>query len=431
MTENYNVVARAVAKLAVLRRHGIFYVFTVIAFAVCVTPMEAQRSQRVWTPLAKPSNADVRHLACDSSGFWYCSEGYPLSQGFRSTDNGVSWSALTVGGIFVCDGTFVGCAYNGRFYRSEDNGGTWSQSIPIDSPSVSATCLCVTKSHVIYLGSSERGVFRSTDYGLSWSSCPIGKMDVTVRDIQFGTAGDLFLATDQGVFVSNDNGDSWMLLAPPGQEGASSSIISIDERTMVVGTDGDFLFHTSDQGGSWTESVDLAHSGARHIQDLLLDRSGLLFCASLDGGVMVSSDSGKSWDEVNYGIEVPYNLFALMATVDYGIVVGGSDGRLYSLGEKSKVGWEGSVAANCSGTVGFQFGSEIVRVPTQSVGIWSGSVEMFDVSGRRIFARNYDMMDTGNPIVIDVQHMLSGYYFCRVKAAMSNVVIWHSVCIVK
>jgi len=68
--------------------------------------------------------------------------------------------------------------------------------------------IAVNRNDYIYVGSDD-GIFRSTDNGDSWHHASSGISNDNVRSIAINQNGFLFVGTYGGVFWSTDNGEYW------------------------------------------------------------------------------------------------------------------------------------------------------------------------------------------------------------------------------
>ena len=207
----------------------------------------------------------VRALARDSSGFIFAAT---INNGiYRSIDNGTSWilcgllnlpfSSISVsfsGVIFA--GAFSlsnGSGANGGVYLSNDDGNNWIKvglpntivsalTIPLAGPAMdkifastdtvvlSSTdngdswlqtgslphsgylsfglqSLFTTTSGAILAGSSQWGVYRTSNYGTSWSN--VGLANKTVYSFLEKPNGSIFTSTSSAVYISTDDGNNW------------------------------------------------------------------------------------------------------------------------------------------------------------------------------------------------------------------------------
>ena len=153
------------------------------------------------------------------------------------------------------------------------------------------------------------GVFQSNDGGESWRRTDEGLSGASLWTFavspQFRSDRTLFAGTMSGVFRSADGGHTW----DAASEGLSTlRILSMDvspgfgsDSTLFVGTSGG-LFRSTDGGGSWVRLRDGLRDGSsfyavRMSPDFQSDRT--VFVGTDSEGVLRSTDAGESWEPVN------------------------------------------------------------------------------------------------------------------------------------
>ncbi|HEV8539396.1 MAG TPA: T9SS type A sorting domain-containing protein [Bacteroidota bacterium] len=137
---------------------------------------------------------------------------------YRSTDGGSTWIAtnlksstvaaltsIAVDGGYLFAGTFAGS--NGGVFRSSDYGVTW-EAVNNGITDYYIAALLVDDT-ILYAGTAFGNVFRSTDYGANWTasgSPPAGAIS------QFAASGSYLFAgtTNAGIYRSNKNLDGWI-----------------------------------------------------------------------------------------------------------------------------------------------------------------------------------------------------------------------------
>jgi len=160
-------------------------------------------------------------------------------------------------------------------------------------------CVAVSGSS-IFAGTSDAGVFLSTDHGASWTAANSGMESVNIQ--AFAVRGnDVFAGTIGGVFRSTNNGVSW-------QASASSSTpyfvmcLAVSGSYIFAGTSDNGVYRSSDNGASWA----VVDSGMGAItrgtsKRLLLFPMGKEIQISLSGLLMASfvllimEQAGRSW----------------------------------------------------------------------------------------------------------------------------------------
>jgi len=161
----------------------------------------------------------------DSAGIFYTAR----EQVFKSTDYGDNWFAYSTGtagiisnmAISDSDPNVLYASSNSIVFHSSDGGLTFSYRIsglPLRTvtgfhihPDSSQTAL------VTFSGFGTGHIYKTTDHGITWLDISGNLPDVPVNDGMFYYPGyptpALLAASDVGVFISNDYGNSWQELA--------------------------------------------------------------------------------------------------------------------------------------------------------------------------------------------------------------------------
>jgi len=217
------------------------------------------------------TNTFITGIAQDAtSGYLYASTRHALV--FRSTDLGVSWEQKSSGLVesdwindiaVNTDGTIFtvsasGPPLGGGISRSTDQGISWTNIYPVAATAIA----CNTQGHV-FAGLGSR-VYRSTDNGGSWTSAILSSVQ-NIADIAFEGENIVYAATSgQGVFVSMDNGDSWMAINNGLGDLDVTTIFTADSSASrgtgsfwgakeIVGTGGAGLYGYNPMTGQWEE----------------------------------------------------------------------------------------------------------------------------------------------------------------------------------
>ena len=175
---------------------------------------------------------------------------------------------------------------------------------------------------IVYAGTWNRGVLKSTDGGASWRRTGLGAVSQLLFDprdpgtiyaaavgrvIAYGDAlervSDDAGGRRSGVFKSSDQGESW---EPVGLQGTTVHALALDPEhpaTMYAGTDTKGILKTTDGGANWRD----AGLNGQTITGLTLDPSNtdILYATTptWGGGVFKNEDGGRSrsWRSINAG----------------------------------------------------------------------------------------------------------------------------------
>jgi hypothetical protein len=143
----------------------------------------------------------------------------------------------------------------------------------------------------IFAGTSDSGVFLSTDYGATWTAAstglPSGGYDYTM------SGANLFAENyDGGVFHSTDNGATWSAASTRLPTGSILGVLAASSTNLFVGTVNDGVFRSNDYGASWASCPGTEGCPA----DVCIAVSGKnIFVSTVINGVIRSTDNGVSF----------------------------------------------------------------------------------------------------------------------------------------
>jgi photosystem II stability/assembly factor-like uncharacterized protein len=113
---------------------------------------------------------------------------------------------------------------------------------------------------------------------------------------------NLFTITPNGIFRSIDSGNTWMIAdtgIPSNQITELRSFTVLGNTLFAVAFGG--LFYSQDFGHSWAQ---VAEHFAGYQPDILAVFGKYLYAGGTASGVYISSDTGKSWLQANYGFPI-------------------------------------------------------------------------------------------------------------------------------
>jgi hypothetical protein len=201
----------------------------------------------------------------------------------------------------------VWCASSEGLLKSTDNGYTWH---PVKSASVSSvgTVTCMAFSgrdpRVIYMGTNNKGLYLSTNSGMSWTGISKGKkqpasshiewVDFCPSDPSWRTLQATHGTHAPGFSVSRDLGTTWEVL---GQDRYLKQFVKQAETVVatgsMVGSEGKVwgIHRSGTDGQRWEETVrDIDPSEGA----VTYSRWQFLY-ATLDGKLLHSFNDGKIW----------------------------------------------------------------------------------------------------------------------------------------
>ncbi len=218
--------------------------------------------------------------------------------------------------------------YSTQFVRTVDGGAHWTVSkIPASSGLIGSRIAALDSNiaFVILHGASGRGIYKTSDGGLTWTR---------YADAYNGTNSDplqvFFFDTSNGVCVGNPSGGNWEIyttsnggidwnLVPSANIPAPVAGETALYRGHANGADNCFwfttwsgsLYRTSDRGATWT--VTRKALGNMGFSVAFKDSLNGVACSPLQAGnagsgghkLSITSDGGKTWQPVNVKFSSP------------------------------------------------------------------------------------------------------------------------------
>lgn len=212
----------------------------------------------------------------------------------RSLDGGQTWELLLIlsfsanirsmvfdknGILYV--GSHVGDEFSGGVLRSDDNGDTW---VKTNLPDTLGIWDLVINSDGEILAGTNWGVYRSSDKGASWIPANTGLNDLPVTSLAINPInGDMYVSIDiDALYRSTDNGQTWnptSLTKPMVTDIVFNSHGHIFAAIGIFGTGTpEGVFYSQDNGESWTQ----INQGLTNLNvfSLLVDSEDYLYAAT-------------------------------------------------------------------------------------------------------------------------------------------------------
>jgi hypothetical protein len=290
---------------------------------------------------------------------------------YKSTNGGSQWTPSGKG--IVSSLTYAVTAMGGRVIAAvldgiratTDNGDSWFRS---DSGVVGQTAYSLwVRGADVYLGSTGKGVYRSSDSGVSWTPANIGLSGAaqTVWSLtDDGTA--LYAGTSGGVYRSTNNGGVW---APAKNGLTDSTIISLiaSSGTLFAGTVKG-LYRSTNQGTSWTP---LGSGAPPHYVSALASINSVII-AAMTSGVYRSTDNGNSWTSAMVGIPPEAGMPIALLAFGSNLFAGTGLARAY-LSTDAGLSWTDMSSGLLKPGIGIRCmvaGNSYLWAATSSSGVW-------------------------------------------------------------
>ncbi len=152
------------------------------------------------------------------------------------------------------------------------------------------------------VGTVSGKIFRSTDNGLSWTQINSTMYAGFIWSLVV-VNNNIFAATEQGVFVSNNNGSSWTLTSLAGKDVRA---LAKSSGVLYAGTWGFGVYKSMDNGMTWTA----VNSGLTNlaVHALAVDSHGSVYAGTFGEGIFKSANGGSSWTKLNVGYDFIWSL---------------------------------------------------------------------------------------------------------------------------
>ena len=246
---------------------------------------------------------------------------------YVSTNLGVNWmsrnNGLPGGTVipyeFAKLGNYIYVGLEGGggpapLYRSSNNGLLWEVSntgLPLGSNvhEFAVNGNTIFTSIIGDFGDREYGMFKSTDFGSTWTAANNGIVPYVVGGNAgeiFAHEGNVYLGTTypagERMFKSTNNGESWFPITNEiGNQSARS--FTVTQNYIFAGV-GQYrsVFRTSNGGTSWeAANTGLTESWSRS----LMHFNGVLYAGEWEG-LFYTTDMGEHWTEMRNGL--PFGL---------------------------------------------------------------------------------------------------------------------------
>ena len=321
---------------------------------------------RVTAVAGIPGNRDVFWVGAADGGVWKTSNGGVTFEGQWQDEEAYSVGALAVAPSdhnVVWLGSGEGDPRNSVSYglgvwRSTDGGANWThlglreteriKRIVVDprDPDVALVCALGRE----WGPNEERGVFKTTDAGETWTKVLYVDQDTGCSDLDLDLSNPRNVyagmwthrrrpwrfddgGKETAVYVSRDGGDTWSKveslpdepMARIGLSVAQSSpnVVYLITEYPTAGT----LFRSEDYGATWAMVNDDRDINFRpfYYSDVFVDPSNENILYTLSGGLFKSTDGGRTFERIGRGVHGDHQAYWI-DPMDGDYILSGSDG---------------------------------------------------------------------------------------------------------
>jgi photosystem II stability/assembly factor-like uncharacterized protein len=292
-------------------------VLAALALVATVPPGYCQTP--TWQPTAGPEGGFITGLVINSQGHLFAA--VRRAGVFRSTDRGENWTEknsgigadiynLGLGYSPQSDSLFV--SQSAWIYRSTDDGESWQATFQVDT-----TTIVARSDGLLMAGTWDRGVMRSTDDGVTWQQVGEGVLPPWVTSLGFDSDGHVYAGARPGVFVSENDGDTWSLV--PGSENFEVTALGVDpsDQDVHVAAYNGGRENVPNDGSTYRYDV-VAQAWCRtapygtdpagdywgfyYVTAFAFDGRGAIYISTVqNSGVSRSLDHGLTWEYIGLG----------------------------------------------------------------------------------------------------------------------------------
>ena len=300
--------------------------FGILGFMLLVPLLFA--GQNTWTHMG-PEGGETSVLVIDPGNPQIMYAGLASANGYiyRSTDSGASWTSIRNGldqlGVIhslVIDPQtpatiFMGTENRGVF-KSIDRGNSWVSVSSWSYPTqVRALAIDPKTPTTIYAGTSDKGVFRSQNQGSAWVpiNTGLGTMQIESLAVDPQAPSNLYVGTyDKGLYRSTDQGANWVA-GSFGSGNANLRVMALainptSPDVLYAGTTNG-VYRSTNRGENWL--IVAAGMNSRWIEALAVDpQTPDTLYAGADNGLYRSENRGNSWNWVSNDL-YNHNVYAI------------------------------------------------------------------------------------------------------------------------
>jgi len=336
---------------------------------------------------------------------------------YISSNNGQNWTQTSLNNHFISSlaisgNTVVAGLLDGGVYISSNNGQSWTQT----SLMTGYACYAVGISGNYIFAGVNAGLsyccFISSNNGVNWWN-PSCMWDSPPH--AFVTSGNKIYAgaygTNSGVYLSINNGLSWLSILSPGHINA----LAVNGNTIIAGFYAVGVYLSTNEGVNWS----LTSLNNQNVYSVAISGNNII--AGADTGVYVSTIYGSNWIKRNEGFPAGIRkIFALC--IANGYIFAGTDGSSVwkrplteVIGIKpisSKIPDKYSLLQNYPNPFNPTTNIEFTIPKTGLV-----KLTVFDLNGRELAALVNEVLKVGKYSVdFNANNLSSGVYFYKLQA---------------
>lgn len=169
-------------------------------------------------------------------------------------------------------------------------------------------CIGVTSDDIVFAGTSGGGLYKSSDNCNTWQAVDLGTPINNVRAITITPDDDIYISTelifgtslDLAVYKSTDRGSTWIRTGI-GLNAVYLTSMANSNGYIFVGSEGYGIFRSTNEGANWQRVFGEPGTSGAHIKCLAVNSQGHIYAGNTLG-ILLSTDAGNNWEQMNIGI---------------------------------------------------------------------------------------------------------------------------------
>ncbi|HMQ77933.1 MAG TPA: T9SS type A sorting domain-containing protein [Ignavibacteria bacterium] len=153
-------------------------------------------------------------------------------------------------------------------------------------------------SNYIYAGSSNHGLYLSSDNGTNWNPAGVNYFNITYAVTEFG--GYLYAACELGVWRTSNNGAYWSYTS---LNNTTMYSLASNQSRVFVGSHNSGLFYSAG-GTGWF----ISQLNTQSVKALAVNGTFLLAGCGNSEGVFISTNNGTNWSSSSLNYKSVYSL---------------------------------------------------------------------------------------------------------------------------
>lgn len=226
---------------------------------------------------------------------------------FQSSDRGSTWAytglnLLAIRSIATGNDRRIfvgGYESGGRIFHSSDLGNSWILSDTALTQDHQVNSIALNSDGTVFAGMGGGGVIKSYDGGDHWIQT--GLSNAIVYKVISSTNGSL-LACGGNLYRSVDYGSSWSLDTNGIGNAAIQTLTSASDGDLYAGGGSGNVYRSTNDGNSWTRiRIGLTN---QLIYSIVVSNMGKVFASTAGDGIFMSTNRGENWIAENSGLSV-------------------------------------------------------------------------------------------------------------------------------